>query len=112
MLQYLLITQRIISLTSWDLVEWEWQAELATRNQNDHIHFKGGRKIKAVQLIQKLIIPSHKSATIKIAINNNSLHWHFLFHCLTVTGRAEFLFLTDLQAEGNVTAGTIQLACE
>jgi len=38
----------IISLTSWDLLEREWQAELTTRNQNNHIHFKGGKKKKAV----------------------------------------------------------------
>lgn len=31
---------------------------------------------------------------------------------LSVTDDAEFLFLTDLQAEGNVTAGTLQLVCK
>lgn len=42
----------MISLTMWDLLEWEWQAELTTSNQNSHIPFKGGRKIKLCRLFK------------------------------------------------------------
>lgn len=52
------------------------------------------------------------SSEIKRTLNNNSLHRHFSFHCLTVTDDAKFLFLTDLPAEGNATAGTVQLVCK
>lgn len=63
------------------------------------------RKTKAVQINEKLTIPSYKSPPTNIPINNGSVHWYFLLHCLTVTGKAEFLFLIDFHAEWNLTAG-------
>lgn len=109
MLFYLtFISQRMISLISLDLdgngkQKWQQGTKIII------LHCKGEGKQKVSRSFKSW--PSHKEPKIKIAIKNNSLHWHFLFHCLTVTGRAEFLFLTDLQAEGDMIAGTIQLAC-